>query len=131
MSHASRPSLDFPSTRHRKREGRCYEIAGVALFKLPADTEWTLVHGVVDGPDGVRLGHAWLIHHGLIWDPVTAETYPAHQYLAAGNAEIRATYSQAEMCAEVSRDHSWGPWVDNPGVTRHQNSRIPSRPLPA
>jgi hypothetical protein len=36
-----------PTSRVRKRLGRCYELSWKALMELPRDTRWKLVHGQV------------------------------------------------------------------------------------
>jgi hypothetical protein len=65
---------------------------------------------------GVPMGHAWLIQGDMIWDPVEAKTYPADQYRSERDAKVFATYSRQEMCHEVCRDDSWGPWIELPGI---------------
>jgi hypothetical protein len=57
---------DWPKSRARKREGRCYELAANELLELPSNTPWRLVHGCVNGPGGSRIGHAWLELKGPI-----------------------------------------------------------------
>jgi hypothetical protein len=105
---------DLPRIRAKKRVGRCWELAARALLRLPAATSWRLVHGIVTGPGGVRMGHAWLARGDQIWDAVRADFFLAADYLTLGEAAIIAEYSRREMAAEVSRHRHYGPWIDHP-----------------
>ncbi len=100
----------MPSTRARKRDGRCYELAAKSLLELPADTPWRLVHGTVIGSDGERFGHAWLESEREVFDPVINTTLPAVIYRARFRAEGGTSYSFDEAARRVLAGGLWGPW---------------------
>jgi hypothetical protein len=101
---------DWPATKARHREGRCYELAYLAFLRLPADTEWSLIHGQVNGPGGGRIDHAWLQCPGWIWCPAAADAVAEVSYRLKYRAVEGVRYSRAEAAKMVVRDGHLGPW---------------------
>ena len=98
---------DYPICRARKRHGRCYELAGKALLRLPKGTEWRLIHSELIG------GHAWLERDGEVWDPVrgrqsVTDAMGADAYRSARG---RIQYTRRQAAENVANTKTWGPWV--------------------
>jgi hypothetical protein len=84
--------------RVRKRQGRCYKLAALAMLNEPDAEQLTLVHGTVcravdhqmlaNSPIlrawiNLPIGHAWIeTADGRIYDPTTNCYTPANQYVA-------------------------------------------------
>jgi hypothetical protein len=104
--------------RPRKRAGRCYELAYRYLMmderfsERSSDTDWLLVHGEVNGPDGTRIGHAWLEREGEIYDPVGDEFLPKVQYRMRFAVKNIRKYSRLEVAEAVLACNHLGPWVE-------------------
>jgi hypothetical protein len=82
--------------RIRKRQGRCYELAGRVMLNEDGSETFTLVHGVVSsGFAWWRIGHALEIESAKI-----AETLPA--LTEAENAELIALLAAED--AKLDRD---------------------------
>ena len=55
------------------RLGRCFELSAKYVQD---NSEWTLVHGVIDNHNGSRLTHAWCEKDGQAYDPVSKLSLP-------------------------------------------------------
>jgi hypothetical protein len=97
-----------PICRARKRQGRCYELAGAALLNSPSQTSWRLVHGTARGTPGIG-GHAWLTDGESVWDPLLNRRLIWAEYRAAFEATPSTTYTRAQMCELLCQHNQWGP----------------------
>jgi hypothetical protein len=119
----------------RKRQGRCYELAGRAMLDEGESDAWMLVHGrlslaVVLGKAGTLTGrvcarqkqlmeqgwydHAWIeLDDGRIYDPVLNSYMPTDQYVAKWRAVVDHRYSYKEFIDLVNVSHNSGPWTDD------------------
>jgi hypothetical protein len=120
---------DYPTTTARKREGRCYQLAAMALIYLPQSTAWRLVHGEVNGEHGTRIGHAWHKLDGTVWDPVSNARFDAEIYRVRYQAVELATYSQPEAAKIVSISH-FGPWPNEWPRDTDTGALVDARPHP-
>lgn len=93
--------------RYRVREGRCFEIAGNECLERG---DWTLVHGVVRGPSGAMIEHAWLSKGGEVYEGVLGLTVPEVDYLSLYAAVARQTYTAHEAASLALELGHWGPW---------------------
>lgn len=107
------PKLARAVTR-RRRAGRCYELS----WKYQMDDErfagWSLVQGEIVFPigNGQSMGHAWLQHDGVIYDPVPDLTLPAADYIAKYKANAITSYSPEEAALIGARSGHFGPWQE-------------------
>lgn len=100
------PSCRVP--RLKKREGRCYELAFWGAARAP---EWVIVHGECVGPYGLgRMGHAWLEHAGVVYDPVLDKLFDASEYEARVEAIAHARYTYLQACEYAAEARHLGPW---------------------
>lgn len=105
------------------RLGRCYELAAKAFTgwemfntyrgshdsNLPAPT--TLVHGTWQGPEPVRIGHAWVVlADGRIWEPITALICDPVLFHAYSRDEEERTYGATRTRVHMIRSGHFGPW---------------------
>jgi hypothetical protein len=100
--------------RIRKRHGRCYELAGLAMLYERGSEEFVLAHGKVnfaDGPDG-RMAHAWIIlPDGRVYDPVLNKYYASQdEYRLRHGAVVEVSYTHKEFCAAMVKAKHSGPW---------------------
>jgi hypothetical protein len=106
---AAKSRHPFPSLqRHRRRGGRCYELAFSGILN---DGTWSLVHGQVSGPNGVPMGHAWLERDGQVYDPVLNRQLPLLEYRDRYGAVCEAQYSQREAAERMLEARHSGPWA--------------------
>ena len=102
----------FPTcrlSRIRKRTGRCYELALKGVLQAP---EWILVHGEVRGPEGQRIGHAWLEgpSSDTVYDAVCDAVCSREAYLTHFAGVELARYTCKEASANVVQQSHYGPW---------------------
>jgi hypothetical protein len=96
-------TMNIPKTDAKRRHGRCFELAWLAFDDMDDPGHWRLVHGVVNGPEGIsRMEHAWLTD-GVVFH--TVETYRNIH-----NAKVVATYDRKQMRDMTGRHKHFGPW---------------------
>ena len=110
------PHPPFKTMRRiRKRQGRCYELAGRVMLNEDGSETFTLVHGEVSsGFAWRRIGHAWIeLPDGSVYDPVLNE------FMTKAGFDSRAKPSKCQRytCMQAARlighaGHS-GPWTDS------------------
>ena len=114
--------------RVRKRQGRCYKLAGLAMLNEPDAERLTLVHGTVcrmpvdQIPASSRIGCAWInspIGHawietadGRIYDPTTNCYTPASLYVRERRATVHRCFTRAQVIRLVLATRRWGCWTD-------------------
>jgi hypothetical protein len=110
----------LPTTRTRKREKRCYELSYKTLQDLPPDSGWQLVHGMIE-VRGQLAGHAWIEsdERELAFDAVRNETFSCQDYYERARATPVIRYHLREAAQWMSRENSWGPWVERVSQTLH------------
>ena len=100
----------FKKTRHRKREGRCFELSGE--YALSNDN-MILVHGSVRHVSGKQMAHAWIEDgKGNVYDLVKNEIYDTQRFYSIFNAKKIISYSKNELASKAAESCSWGPWND-------------------
>jgi hypothetical protein len=74
--------------------------------------DWSLVHGEIVSPigNGQPMGHAWLQHDGVTYDPVPDLMLPAADYIAKYKAAAITSYSPEEAALVGARSGHFGPW---------------------
>lgn len=93
--------------RIRNRRGRCYELAYEGAMRAP---QWLLVHGYFDC-QGVRLGHAWLLHEGKIFCPTLDRVFDEAAYYAEHQTVPLVTYTLHQAANLVIEHKHYGPWA--------------------
>lgn len=96
--------------RLRSRVGRCYELSGFAALTR---TDWTLVQGSVRGPQGSRVGHAWIERGGFVYDSVSDEVMPNDAYRERFAVVELGRWQGREVADMLNRHGHWGPWIDD------------------
>jgi len=128
--------------RIRKRQGRCYELAAIAMLRESDSDRWKLVHGRlslgimlsgVDHPADVFdltwerarpeqrtnllygwLDHAWVeLDDGRVYDSTLNDYWRADHYLARWGAVVDHRYTRAEMIRLYNVARHTGPWTDD------------------
>jgi hypothetical protein len=101
--------------RVRKRQGRCYELAGRVMLNEKGSEAFTLVHGVLDLS---RLGlssaydHAWIeLADGRVYDPNLHEYMPKAEYYDRYKPSRCQRYTRLEAAKLMSRHY--GPWTES------------------
>lgn len=116
------------------RLGRCYELAAQAFSgwemfeqhnsaltrlpdgsmtpRLPAPK--TLVHGTWQGPEPVRIGHAWVVlEDGRIWEPITALICDPVLFHAYSRDEAAWAYDATAVRVNLLKSGHYGPWHES------------------
>jgi hypothetical protein len=111
-----------PTSRARKRHGRCYELAYRAMLD---NASWTLVHGRVNGPPDGRtpMGHAWLERDGWVYDVVQDQLLTVERYRSAYDAEPLASWSQVHAAQLMLAANHYGPWVRELDISGNEEGR--------
>jgi hypothetical protein len=118
---------------HKKRLGRCYELAGNLALHNP---ETQLIHGSIQGFGAPRIPHAWVVlPDGSIWEPATNKVWEKPIFYGFFNAIVRKRYDQQTFMRMMVRHEHWGPW-DNPEAVEQPHSLadgclVPSTVAPA
>jgi hypothetical protein len=94
--------------RIRKRQGRCYELAGMALLKADG---WSLVHGEANCLPDVPGGHAWLVSGEAVYDPVLHREIPLAEYTTRYGGKECRRYSKTEAATMMMFTRKYGPWT--------------------
>ena len=111
------------------RLGHCYELAGQYMMDLrigggPGATEGVkLVHGTIRGMGNPPIGHAWVDLGPFVYEPVTAEQYPADIFTQLFNALPEASYDYMQFRAMINAYQHWGPWHGEPPPKRRRRRR--------
>ncbi len=71
--------------------------------------QWLLVHGYFDC-EGVKLGHAWLLHEGKIFCPTFDRVFDEQEYYDAHHTVPLKTYTATEAAQQVIEHKHFGPW---------------------
>jgi hypothetical protein len=81
------------------------------LFDEDRFADWRLVYGEANGPDGSRIGHAWLEGGDQVFDAVLNQIVPFGEYRARYGAAPLVRFTRVEAAqAAVERKH-FGPWT--------------------
>jgi hypothetical protein len=115
--------------RVRKRQGRCYKLAGLAMLNELDAEQLTLVQGTVcrmpvdQIPASSRIGRAWInspIGHawietadGRIFDPTTNCYTPANQFVRERRPTVHHRFTRLEAMRLVLATKNWGPWTED------------------
>jgi hypothetical protein len=100
---------EFKKTRHKNRDGRCFELSLSYLLDHP---EYTLVHGTLNS-DVLPLAHAWIENqNGYVYDLVKNQEFPVQEYYQKYQAKKVVTYSIKEAAVQMSETGTSGPWDD-------------------
>jgi hypothetical protein len=100
---------------YRKRQGRCFELAGIAMMEEPGAEKFTLVHGIIHG----WIAHAWItLPDGRVYDPCAHAYFSASDYAEKYEAVPEVTYTQKEMFEAMSHARYWGAWHQTRGATQ-------------
>jgi hypothetical protein len=102
--------LVIGNRRIKTRAGRCYELSGRAMLNEPGAENWTLVHGKVFGPHGMRMGHAWILDGDTVYCAVLDCWMPLREYRFSYCAIEERSYTHKEFCQKMSAERHWGPW---------------------
>jgi hypothetical protein len=113
----------------RKRQGRCYKLAALAMLNEPDAEQLTLLHGTVcrvpvdqmlaNSPIGcawinLPIGHAWIeTADGRIYDPTTNCYTPANQYVRERCPTVHRCFTRQEVMRLVLATKKWGPWTND------------------
>ena len=101
--------MSFKKTKHKKRLGRCFELAGSYVLSNP---DLILVHGTIFS-SAEPLAHAWVENSEMeVYDLVENKTYGPGEYYQKHDAKKIVTYTQKELAAEVVETGTWGPWKE-------------------
>jgi hypothetical protein len=92
--------------------GFCYQRAFRTLYAMRAPTEWVLVHGVVNGVEYPRIGHAWLELGALAYDAVREAFFPAHEYRHRFTTFEHHRFTRGDAVRLVGATGHTGPWYD-------------------
>jgi hypothetical protein len=103
--------------RIKKRQGRCWELAMMAMMREPEADRFTLVHGSIllawQTETDARIRHAWIeLSDGRIYDPVKDSYEPAEQYMTKNRALVEHRYSRVEAARVCTEAKHSGPWTD-------------------
>jgi hypothetical protein len=96
--------------RPRTREGRCYELAWKYLIQDERFANWILVHGQGRGPDGQRIGHAWLEFEGQSYDATLDQFFDTTVYQMKFATGIGRKFTAREAAIIASQAGHFGPW---------------------
>lgn len=99
---------------------RCYELSASRVAAGPDGhqmmsgyTGAMLVNGTIQGPGLDPIGHAWVIEpDGSVWEPASAEIYPAHIFEALFGAVVIDTYTTSEARMNMYTSGHYGPWSE-------------------
>lgn len=108
--------------RIRKRQGRCYELAGMAMLSVDG---WLLIHGDANGPQGPG-GHAWLLCGEIVYDPVLDREIPLAEYTTKYGGKEHRRYSMIEAATLIAFT-TYGPWT----AEEERQYLTEGRPTPA
>jgi hypothetical protein len=102
--------------RIRNRQGRCYELAGLAMLIEEGSEAFTLVHGILDlsflGLSSAY-AHAWIeLPDGRVYDPNMHSYMPKAEYYSRYKPRRCQRYTRLEM-AKLAVRHHWGPWTES------------------
>ena len=94
----------------RKRQGRCYELAGQGILNTTSNDSVLLCHGLVTNLDGTTIDHAWLeVDEGQIYDPVLDKVISLRMY-SLRVAKVIMRYTKLEAAKLMTKTSHWGPW---------------------
>ena len=96
-----------------RRECRCYELAWKHILDVDEFADWLLIHGEVTGPDGSRIGHAWLENYDRVFDPVLSEFFSTALYRIRFGPTYLQEYDRKQAVAMVLRTNHAGPWDES------------------
>jgi hypothetical protein len=97
--------------RIKLRVGRCYEISGQLVLDNPA---WGLIHtSIFTGTD--RIGHAYLLQDGVIYDPVNDLFYNEEKLNKILLPENTRVYTSIQAAKLMSKYGHWGTWDEESG----------------
>lgn len=103
-----------PRSGARKRQGRCYELAGRGIIECAPESGWTLVHGTARFLRGSNLrgGHAWCENTitGRIYDAVLDQLYLRSTYYRQFGARLIRRFTVLEAATMLGKENHWGPW---------------------
>ncbi len=92
--------------------GNRYENSVNLLYRV--GNPWVLVHGIVTGTSGIikgmKYGHAWLEHNGIVLDVEQNATGKQSEYYELGQIEYCKKYSLSEMRSQLLINETFGPW---------------------
>jgi hypothetical protein len=102
----------FARIRARKRQKRCYELAGRGICENDGAAALLLVHGLVSDPTVGRYDHAWLLDPRTcsVYDPVADRCFTEAEYRELKLASVRRVYSHADVCQMTITTGHFGPW---------------------
>jgi hypothetical protein len=104
-----------------KPRGDCYRLAANFLCLSDQDHqpssgfrdgEAFLVHGSVENPDGTRIRHAWVEHHGAVWEPTTADWSTSQNFSSLFKPIVDNRYSPTDVTRLVLQTGNYGPWLE-------------------
>jgi len=99
---------DFKKTKHKKRSGRCFELA---FSYLLGNEDKILVHGSVQHISGNQMAHAWIENHeGDVYDLVKNEIYNGDEYYRKFNARKMFSYTVKDAANKFTEHNHSGPW---------------------
>ena len=104
-----------------KARGDCFEVSGKVILNFhpeyPFKKGMKLVHGIVSGQGpltGIRFGHAWIEHEGVVLDISCGKErrMPQELYYALGKISHEGSfyYSREQAREHVLKTEHWGPW---------------------
>lgn len=100
-----RPRCPFP--------GQCYQRSLSFLIANANQVErLALIHGaVISGPDGSRIGHAWVeIDGAIVFDATLQRFYDRAGFLSVVGGEVVVAYTGREAAAALVDTGHAGPW---------------------
>lgn len=78
------------------RKRRCYQLAlEFVSDEWFTDADAVLVHGTVEN-QGRRFGHAWVEHHGMIYEPVTDYEFTPEKFTELFNPVAEHRYRRSK-----------------------------------
>jgi hypothetical protein len=103
-----------PMLTFEARLKNCYHIAGYALAFDSAPESARLVHGSWHGPKAEeRIGHAWLEHGPLIWEPIYAAWFDGEALRRYARMWDEATYDKPTAKRMIGSWRHWGRWHES------------------
>ena len=101
---------DFKKTNHKRREGRCFELAGKYVLSLENSDKY-LVHGTVCHESRQPMAHAWVENEeGKVYDLIKNEIYWGMDFYNFYNAQKMFVYTQKEAAINMAEYGTYGPW---------------------
>lgn len=100
--------------RIRKRQGRCYELAGRVMLNEDGSEAFALVHGTANsGFAEQRIGHAWIeLPDGVIYEPIFNEYMTGAEFNSRAKPSECQRYTRMQTAKLLVHAGHWGPWTD-------------------